>query len=119
MPKEFDGAIGDKIVSWLEKSESWFAEREKVEGDILPEVGSTPCRLQGDSESLASYYGKYQVQLSRQELAMERPGDNYPYDFLFLDQMNQKVRGKCLEMPEAANAHKITYVARRIGSCQK
>jgi len=36
---------------------------------------------------------------------MERPGDNYPYNFLFIEQMNEKVRGKYLEMPEAANAH--------------
>ena len=38
MLKEFDGAIGDKIVSWLEKFENWFDEREKVEGTIEPET---------------------------------------------------------------------------------
>jgi hypothetical protein len=38
MPKEFDGAIGDKIVGWLEKFENWFDEREKVEGTIEPET---------------------------------------------------------------------------------
>ena len=159
MPKEFDGAIGDKIVGWLEKFENWFDEREKVEGTIDPQtrintaVHNTKqtifltlrkhqndygafatwddfanhmkrtydsketsyqkfmrlrAILQGDSESLDGYYGRYQVQLSRQELAMERPGDNYPYNFLFIEQMNQKVRGKYLEMPEAANAHKAT-----------
>ena len=38
MPKEFDGAIGDKIVGWLEKFENWFDEREKVEGTIEPKT---------------------------------------------------------------------------------
>jgi len=38
MPKEFDGAIGDKIVGRLEKFENWFDEREKVEGTIEPET---------------------------------------------------------------------------------
>jgi len=40
MPKEFDGAIGDKIVGLLEKFENWFDEREKVpvERTIEPET---------------------------------------------------------------------------------
>jgi hypothetical protein len=40
IPKEFVCAIGDNIVRWLEKFESWFSEREEVEGPIDPEPES-------------------------------------------------------------------------------
>ena len=34
MPDQFNGKVGDFIETWLEQFETWFCNREQVEGTI-------------------------------------------------------------------------------------